>query len=147
VPRDGRERPSDRGAGFIGSHLTEALLERGAHVVVLDDLSTGRASNLDAALQHPACELVVGSALDTALVDRLVRDAGAVLHLAAAVGVKLVLERRLDSLKTKLPGQGRGRPSRREPRSPTAPRVEASGRAVVTCPTTSRKPLPNQVGS
>jgi UDP-glucose 4-epimerase len=57
--------------------LTEALLERGAHVVVLDDLSTGRASNLDAALQHPACELAVGSVLDTALVDRMVRDAGA----------------------------------------------------------------------
>jgi UDP-glucose 4-epimerase len=49
--------------------LTEALLERGAHVVVLDDLSTGHAGNLDAALQHPACALVAGSVLDTALVD------------------------------------------------------------------------------
>jgi UDP-glucose 4-epimerase len=92
------------GAGFIGSHLTEALLQRGAQVVVLDDLSTGRVGNLHAALQQPACELVVGSVLDTALVDRLVRDAGAVVHLAAAVGVKLVLERRLDSLKTNVLG-------------------------------------------
>jgi UDP-glucose 4-epimerase len=82
------------GAGFIGSHLTEALLGRGDRVVVLDDLSTGRAGNLDAALRHPACDLIVGSVLDAGLVDRLVAGADTVARLAAAVGVKLVLEGR-----------------------------------------------------
>jgi UDP-glucose 4-epimerase len=92
------------GAGFIGSHLTEVLLERGARVIVLDDLSTGRSSNLDAVLQHPACELVVGSVLDAPLVERLVAEADVIVHLAAAVGVKLVLQRRLDSLRTNIYG-------------------------------------------
>jgi len=100
----GRFGSRHRRAGFIGSHLTEALLDRGARVVVLDDLSTGRASNLDAALRHPACELVAGSVLDAPLVDPLVADADVVVHLAAAVGVKLVLERRLGSLRTNIDG-------------------------------------------
>src|SRR5690349_17899542 len=60
------------GAGFIGSHLAEALLDRGDRVVVLDDLSTGRAPNLRAIAGHPHFELVVGSVLDELIVDELV---------------------------------------------------------------------------
>jgi UDP-glucose 4-epimerase len=91
------------GAGFIGSHLTEALLDRGARVIALDDLSTGRAANLDAADRN-GCELVVGSVLDAGLVQRLVARADTVVHLAAAVGVELVLARRLDALRTNVFG-------------------------------------------
>jgi UDP-glucose 4-epimerase len=60
------------GAGFIGSHLVEALLDRGERVVVLDDLSTGRAANLRKVAAHPNLELVVGSVLDELKVD--IRD-------------------------------------------------------------------------
>lgn len=80
------------GAGFIGSQLVERLLARGDEVLVLDDLSTGRASNL-AGLRHaPELEFVRGSVLDEALVERLVARVEGVFHLAARVGVRLVLE-------------------------------------------------------
>ncbi|HVS13291.1 MAG TPA: NAD-dependent epimerase/dehydratase family protein [Thermoanaerobaculia bacterium] len=85
------------GAGFVGSHLVEELLARGAtRVAVLDDLSTGRPENLEPARLEAGggeLELRVGSVLDRALVDELVRDADAVLHLAAVVGVRRVMER------------------------------------------------------
>lgn len=80
------------GAGFIGSHLVERLLARGDEVVVLDDLSTGRASNLAAVRLDPRLEFVHGSVLDEALVSRLVQGVEGVFHLAARVGVRLVLE-------------------------------------------------------
>lgn len=80
------------GAGFIGSHLCERLLERGDQVLCLDDLSTGRASNLDACRSHPAFAFVEGSVLDEALVARTVAGCQGVFHLAARVGVRLVLE-------------------------------------------------------
>ena len=80
------------GAGFIGSHLCEALLARSDEVVCLDDLSTGRARNLDACLAQPAFELVRGSVLDEGLVRALVERVDGVFHLAAHVGVRLVLE-------------------------------------------------------
>ena len=83
------------GAGFIGSHLTEALLERGERVVVLDDLSTGDASNLRGVIDHPRFELVVGSVLDDLKVDELVHRCDVIVHLAAAVGVKLIVEQPL----------------------------------------------------
>lgn len=80
------------GAGFIGSHLVERLLARGDEVVVLDDLSTGRAANLAAVRLDPRLEFVQGSVLDEALVTRLVAGVEGVFHLAARVGVRLVLE-------------------------------------------------------
>ena len=79
------------GAGFIGSHLVERLLERGDHVTVLDDLSTGRATNLATVEGNPRFVLFEGSVLDAPLVERLVAEADAVFHLAAAVGVDWVL--------------------------------------------------------
>ncbi len=92
------------GAGFIGSHLTEALLARGERVVVLDDLSTGRAANLRDVERHPNFELVVGSVLDELKVDELVHRCEVVVHLAAAVGVQLIVEEPLRSFTTNIRG-------------------------------------------
>jgi UDP-glucose 4-epimerase len=92
------------GAGFIGSHLVERLIERGDVVTVLDNLSTGRLSNLDAVGGHPSFHFAHGSVLDELLVDELIHDADTVVHLAAAVGVKLIVERPLKSLTTNIRG-------------------------------------------
>jgi UDP-glucose 4-epimerase len=93
------------GAGFIGSHLVERLLlERGAEVTVLDDLSTGRRENLAEVDGHPRLTFVEGSVLDEALVQRLVDGTDAVYHLAAAVGVDWVLRHPLSSLETNIRG-------------------------------------------
>ena len=86
------------GAGFIGSHLADALIARGDTVLVLDDLSTGRRQNLELALDSGSAELVEGSILDQALVEDCVAATDVCLHLAAAVGVELILEDPLKSL-------------------------------------------------
>jgi len=92
------------GAGFIGSHLTEALLATGDQVTVLDDLSTGRRENLAAVADHPRLRVVCGSVLDADLVGRLVLGSDVVYHLAAAVGAFTIRDRTLDSLRTNLHG-------------------------------------------
>ncbi len=92
------------GAGFIGSHLVEALLDRGESVVVLDNLSTGRVVNLDLVGNHADFRFVHGSVLDELMVDELVHQCDTVIHLAAAVGVKLIVERPLRSLLTNIRG-------------------------------------------
>jgi UDP-glucose 4-epimerase len=86
------------GAGFIGSHLADALIGRGDAVVVLDDLSTGRKVNLEQHAGHEKFSFVEGSVLDAELVDELVGSADVVMHLASAVGVQLVVDKPLDSL-------------------------------------------------
>jgi UDP-glucose 4-epimerase len=80
------------GAGFIGSHLVEALLARGRRVVVLDDLSTGSAANLSAVRDHPNLRLVIDSITSAETLDRLLDEADVVYHLAAVVGVRRVME-------------------------------------------------------
>ena len=92
------------GAGFIGSHLVERLAERGEHVTVLDDFSTGRRDNLAAVADRSDVEPIEGSVLDFDLVDRLVAQSDVVYHLAAAVGVDWVLRHPLRSLQTNLQG-------------------------------------------
>ena len=92
------------GAGFIGSHLVDALLARGDRVIVLDNLSTGQLSNLAAAGARPNFRFVHGSVLDELVVDELVHQCDVVVHLAAAVGVKLVVEQPLKSLTTNIRG-------------------------------------------
>jgi UDP-glucose 4-epimerase len=92
------------GAGFVGSHLAEALLARGDRVVVLDNLSTGDLRNLEAVSRHPRLTVVQGSVLDQLLVDELVNQSDVVVHLAAAVGVKLVIEHPLRSFTTNIRG-------------------------------------------
>jgi UDP-glucose 4-epimerase len=92
------------GAGFIGSHLSEALLERGHEVWALDDLSTGRLENLRTFELHPRFRFLEGNVTDSALVHGLVAQCDRVFHLAAAVGVKYVLENPLRSLLTNIRG-------------------------------------------
>ncbi len=92
------------GAGFIGSHLVEALLARGATVVAVDNLSTGSLNNLSEVLGHPRFEFVHGSVLDEPLVDELVHQCGIVVHLAATVGVKLIVEQPLRSFTNNVRG-------------------------------------------
>jgi UDP-glucose 4-epimerase len=92
------------GAGFIGSHLVERLIERGEQVNVLDDLSTGREANLASVADRAGLEFIHGSVLDADLVQRLVGQVDAVYHLAAAVGVAWVLLHPLRSLETNIRG-------------------------------------------
>jgi len=92
------------GAGFIGSHLVSKLLAAGDSVIVLDDLSTGRHDNLRAHAGNTSLEFVLGSILNESLVDDVVRRVDVVLHLAAAVGVNLIVERPLESLATNIRG-------------------------------------------
>ena len=92
------------GAGFIGGHLTEYLLGAGDEVVVLDNLSTGRLSNLDRVLDNRNLRFIEGDILDRAAVDDAVRGADRVFHLAAAVGVHLIVDKPLESLRTNIHG-------------------------------------------
>ena len=92
------------GAGFIGSHLADALVARGDHVVALDDISTGSPRNVSTLAGSPSFSLVEGSIMDVDLVDRLTSEADIVVHLAAAVGVRLIVDRPLDSLLTNIRG-------------------------------------------
>ncbi len=86
------------GAGFIGSHLTQRLLDRGDSVIVVDDLSTGRQSNLRAVQDHPNLESIHGSVEDEALVAEVVDRADVVYHLAAAVGVALIAKQPIQTI-------------------------------------------------
>jgi UDP-glucose 4-epimerase len=92
------------GAGFIGSHLAEALLRRGDEVVALDNLSTSSRANVSHLEPDPRFRFVHGSVLDELLVDELTHECDVVVHLAAAVGVKLIVEQPLRSLTTNIRG-------------------------------------------
>src|SRR5437868_11890585 len=80
------------GAGFIGSHLVEALLARGRRVLVLDDLSTGSIANLERVQEHPQLQVFIDSIANEDHLAELVTQADEVFHLAAVVGVRLVLD-------------------------------------------------------
>lgn len=92
------------GAGFIGSHLAEAHIARGDEVIALDNLSTGRAENVAHLEQDARFRLVVGSILDRDLVDKYAERCDCIYHLAAAVGVKLIVDSPLESLETNIRG-------------------------------------------
>lgn len=92
------------GAGFIGSHLVDALTTRGDSVLVLDDLSTGRWENLEHVQDPGLVELVEGSVVDESLVDECFGSVDRCVHLASAVGVQLVMSRPLDSLQRNVRG-------------------------------------------
>lgn len=92
------------GAGFIGGHLAEHLLDVGDDVVVLDDFSTGAPDNVSAIARHPRFRMIEGSIMDRSLVAGLVEGADRVFHLAAAVGVKVIVEEPLKSLRTNIHG-------------------------------------------
>lgn len=86
------------GAGFVGSHLVDALTGRGDSIVVLDDLSTGRRENLEHVIDSELVQFVEGSVLDEELLDDCMREVDACFHLASTVGVQLVVDRPLDTL-------------------------------------------------
>ncbi len=86
------------GAGFIGSHLTERLLKDGHAVIVLDDLSTGLEQNLKSCAGHPSFEFRKGSALDASLVKSLVTGCDVIFHLAAAVGVRRIVDHPIETM-------------------------------------------------
>ena len=86
------------GAGFIGSHLADALIARGDGVSILDNISTGSHRNVEHLRDHPAFSFREGSILDTELVQESVASCDVVVHLAASVGVHLIIERPLESL-------------------------------------------------
>lgn len=92
------------GAGFIGSHLSDSLMEAGHNVTVLDNLSTGKYENVAHFESNPDFKMVIGSILDGALVEKLVDSVDVVFHLAAAVGVDLIVKRPLESLTTNIKG-------------------------------------------
>ena len=92
------------GAGFIGSHLAEKLLEEGNDVYVIDNLSTGRLENIEPFKDKPRFHLTIGSVLNRELMDKLISNVDQVYHLAAAVGVKYIIENPLLSLKTNIGG-------------------------------------------
>jgi UDP-glucose 4-epimerase len=103
--RAGRLLPQQRvvvtgGAGYIGSHLVDWLVEEGHQVTVFDDLSTGSAARLG----HGEARLVTGSVLDPDLVDQVIAGAGTVFHLAAAVGVGRIISDPLRSMRINLIG-------------------------------------------
>ena len=90
------------GAGFIGSHLTERLIEQGHEVTVLDDLSTGVRENLDALQDHPRFRLRQGSITDRVVLAEVLPGIEVIYHLAAAVGVKLVAEDPVRTIETNI---------------------------------------------
>ncbi len=92
------------GAGFIGSHLTELLLGQGAEVFVLDDLSTGGRENVAHLESDRSFHLIVESILSPSVVSELVHKCDVVYHLAAAVGVRLIVERPGHTLLTNVEG-------------------------------------------
>src|SRR5437016_1421750 len=80
------------GAGFIGSHLSDVLIGRGHRVHILDDLSTGAVDNVAHLKSNPSFEYTFDSATNRQLVAELVDTADVIYHLAAAVGVELIVE-------------------------------------------------------
>jgi len=92
------------GAGFIGSHLSEALLDRGDEVCVIDDLSTGTIDNIKHIKGHAGFRYVLDSVLNRPVMAELVDDADIVFHLAAAVGVRLIVESPVRTIETNVKG-------------------------------------------
>ena len=92
------------GAGFIGSHLAEALLAQGHHVTVVDDLSTGRFENIAHLCKHPLFGFAIETITNETVMDRLASECDVIYHLAAAVGVKLIVERPVHTIETNILG-------------------------------------------
>ena len=92
------------GAGFIGSHLAEAYLQRGDEVWALDDLSTGSIENIRHLKNHPDFHYTIDTVLNRSIVAELVDQCDVVFHLAAAVGVKLIVESPVNTIETNVRG-------------------------------------------
>ena len=92
------------GAGFIGSHLAEALLAAGHNVTVLDNLSTGAMENIEHLKAHPGFKYVIDTVTNEPVLAELIDGADVVFHLAAAVGVKLIVEAPVHTIETNVHG-------------------------------------------
>ena len=92
------------GAGFVGSHLAEALLDAGDHVFVLDDLSTGSIENIDHLKSHTRFGYQIDTVSNEPLLAELVDRCDIIFHLAAAVGVKLIIEAPVRTIETNVHG-------------------------------------------
>ena len=92
------------GAGFIGSHLSEAYLERGDEVWILDDLSTGGVRNIEHLRGHPRFHYLVETVMNVPVLAESIDRCDAVIHLAAAVGVRLIVESPVNTIETNIKG-------------------------------------------
>ena len=92
------------GAGFIGSHLSELLLNQGHHVVGIDNLSTGQLENVQHLLNTPEYQFVRETINNSQVLDRLTSEADIIIHLAAVVGVKLIVEDPVNTIATNIMG-------------------------------------------
>ncbi len=92
------------GAGFIGSHLADELIRRGIEVIVIDNFSTGREENVAHLYGSPKFQLIVGTVLNEYLMDKFVEKCDIIFHLAAAVGVELIVKNPWESLTTNIKG-------------------------------------------
>ena len=92
------------GAGFIGSHLCDRLLAGGHRVVAVDDLSTGRVENIEPLRAQPGFSFVRETIMNAQVLDRLASEADVIIHLAAAVGVKLIVEDPVRTITTNVMG-------------------------------------------
>src|SRR6516225_2071797 len=92
------------GAGFIGSHLAEALVARGEEVIILDDLSTGSVENVRHFRTSPSVHFFFESVMDRRLLAELVDESDVVFHLAAAVGVRRIVDSPVQTIETNIKG-------------------------------------------
>ncbi|MFQ5343328.1 MAG: GDP-mannose 4,6-dehydratase [Anaerolineae bacterium] len=92
------------GAGFIGSHLTEALLERDYDVTIIDNLSTGQFQNIAHLTDHPRFHFAIDTITNEVVMDRLVSECDVIFHLAAAVGVELIVRDPVNVIETNILG-------------------------------------------
>lgn len=92
------------GAGFIGSHLAEAILDKGAQVNIIDDLSTGGIENIQHLKGQSGFKYVLDTVMNKSVMAELVDEADIILHLAAAVGVKLIVESPVRTIETNIKG-------------------------------------------
>lgn len=88
------------GAGFVGSHLADKLLGDGHEITVIDDLSTGRYSNIAHLEDHDRFRLIIETVLDAKIMEELIRETDRVYHMASAVGVRLIMEQPVKTIET-----------------------------------------------
>ena len=92
------------GAGFIGSHLAEELLEKGNNVHVIDNLTTGSLDNIKHLMKHKNFSYTIDTIMNEKVMNRIIKNCDCIYHLAAAVGVKLIMEKPLETIETNVKG-------------------------------------------
>lgn len=92
------------GAGFVGSHLAETLIEKGHRVTIIDNLSTGSFDNIEHLVGHPDFRFVIDSISNEVVLDRITSESDVIFHLAAAVGVKLIVDDPVHTIETNIMG-------------------------------------------